>query len=69
MIKLFDHIDANQFTASDFTDEFIKDLHTLVGVDAVTKFGELLEKHNPELFFYYLVRLQEYYWNQEENIG
>lgn len=63
----FDHVDLSTWTADDFTMDFIESLHTLVGVDAVTEFGKLLRRDRTDLYFEYLVRLQEYYWKQNES--
>jgi hypothetical protein len=62
MLNHFDNVNLNEFTENDFTHEFYLDLHSLVGIDAVTEFGLLLKEKKPSLCFEYLVRLQEYYW-------
>lgn len=67
MSNHFEHVDVSSFTVDDFTPDLLIELHQLVGVDAVTEFGELLKEKRPDLYFYYLVRLQEYYWSQKEN--
>lgn len=58
-----DQIDS--WNKEDLTMEFIGDLHGIVGVDAVEEFGSCLKKERPDLFFPFLVRLQEYYWKRE----
>lgn len=67
MANHFDHVNVSSFTAEDFTPDLLIELHQLVGIDAVTEFGELLKEKRPDLYFEYLVRLQEYYWSQREN--
>ena len=67
MSNHFEHVDVSSFTADDFTPDLLIELHQLVGVDAVTEFGELLKEKRPDLYFEYLVRLQKYYWSQKEN--
>lgn len=69
MTNHFDHVDVSSFTADDFTEQLIAELASLMGIDAITEFGELLKEKRPDLYFEYLVRLQEYYWGQNDERG
>lgn len=66
MTHPFDVNSFQELVKDDFTDEFIFDLHRLVGVDAVTEFGEILQQEREDLFPEYLNALRKYYDKRRE---
>ena len=67
MTNRFEHVDVGSFTVENFTPELIGDLASLVGMDAIEEFGNLLREKRPDLFFPFISRVAKFYFDQEQN--
>ena len=65
MVNHFEHVDTDTFTTEDFTTDFIGDLASLVGVDAIGEFGRLLEEKRPDLYDPFVESVLRYFIEQD----
>ena len=61
----FEHVDTDTFTTEDFTADFIGELASLVGVDAIGEFGRLLEEKRPDLYDPFVESVLRYFIEQD----
>ena len=64
----FDHVDVSDMKAEEITQELIDDLMGLVGVDAISEFGELLVDKRADLVPVYIEAIKTYYKNQDQTL-
>ena len=66
--EYFDAESVEGLTEDELTDDFLLELHSLVGIDAVNEFGFALKKYNPDMFDIYVEKLFEYYLKRQKDL-
>lgn len=67
-MNIFEKFDVSDMKAEEITQELIGDLMGLVGVDAISEFGEILKEKRTDLVPVYIEAIKTFYKNQDQTL-